>query len=403
MFNRKITFIVCSTLTLCLIILIARGMSRETDQLTTQKILPTGFSYFENLYFHPAKRMFYTIGNEINLEKAIYTVEKRGFVWEKYKRPPFSLRERAVKRMPGTSVIVFERTCTSGHVGHYFHFLEHLLGIWNFGGEERKEDVKLVLLAFHGEEETPKNWKGPNEVTAHLIRALFPHAEVKVWADFVQGNREDLCFEKVITSDRAMEFRKQEPYGTDRMLGGYFQSLSKESSEGMVDVVHAYAGVKKRESKKKLVTYVKRSFPRRLVPEMEEKLLARIRELRGVELRVVDFAEMNFQEQIRAVANTDVLLGVHGNGLSHTLFLPKGATLIELFPSHSFRVEYRIFAKLRGVNYYGLTTGEGWIGDSTAERVGWFGEINYPIEKLDIDAIISVIKEQNDRHTSRTL
>lgn len=48
--------------------------------------------------------------------------------------------------------------------------------------------------------------------------------------------------------------------------------------------------------------------------------------------------------------NTDVFIGIHGAGLTHLLFLPKWATLFELYHCDDPSC-YRDLARLRGTNY----------------------------------------------------
>jgi capsular polysaccharide biosynthesis protein len=49
--------------------------------------------------------------------------------------------------------------------------------------------------------------------------------------------------------------------------------------------------------------------------------------VRGVQLELLPFTE-----QLRLVGETDILLGMHGAGLSHMLFLPRHGALIEFEP-----------------------------------------------------------------------
>lgn len=375
-------------------LLSAKNSTVNSYKETKQQILPTCFSYFENLYFSNKYTTFFTLGENIQLEKAIYTPERRGFLWKAFKKMPAEIARSSYYDAPGSTIILFERAATPYHYQHFFHFLEHLLGIWNFGGEKIAKGVQLFLIASNGEMEKPENWEGYNQVTTHLIKALFPNAEIKLWADFMQETEGSLlCFEKVITSDRSMEYLKKEPYRTDRMLGGYFQNLTKKSLDNMAAKVHQYAQVDKIQSEKLVVTYVTRTPPRCLPPNIEGVLLDKIQQLPNVELRVVDFAALSFKEQINSVANTDVLIGVHGNGLSHALFLPSGASLIEIFPVDTFRVEYRILAKARELNYFGLLPNIGWIDDQSKEKLEFYGEGSIAITNADIDAIIAVLKE----------
>ncbi len=354
---------------------------------TSQKELPTCFSCFEHLYFNASSRTFFALGASADVNKAINVKDKRGYTCKKrgLLKP---LIKKEVSPVLGTSVVLFERDGTPNHFTHLFHFLEHLLGIWNFGGEKERDEVKLFLLAGNGKK-IPKDWKGSNEATFHLIKALFPHAEIKTWDSFLKETKgQVICFEKVITSDRSMEVFKKEPYFTDRMLGGYFQALSKESMDHLVLCLRKYCQWEKKSSDKTVVTYVKRSS-RSLAPHIEKELLDKIGNLSHVDLHVVDFASMSFEQQIKTVANTDVLLGVHGNGLSHALFMSPGSTLIELFPKKSFRAEYKILASLRGLKYFGWIDEEGFVED---EKAYYYGDVFVPTLNTNVDAILDVLE-----------
>ncbi|MES2345728.1 MAG: glycosyltransferase family 61 protein [Chlamydiota bacterium] len=359
-------------------------------EVTKHQTLSTCFSSFENLYFNSEKKTFMLIGHHVYTTHAFNFLDKRGYTFSFCPRKEYSIFEEDGLVIDGTSIILLEREVTPSHFTHFFHFLEHLLGFWNFGGEQERDDVKLFLIAGNGKE-ISENWKGCNQVTYHLIKALFPHAKIKTWHDFVRDTSgKVVCFQKAITGDRAMELFKKEPYHTDRMLGDYFQRLQADGVDHFSRCVQHYCGVNVEPSSKLRVTYVPR-FRERFVDEAQEKeLLERIGNMPEVILRVADFAVYSFSEQVAIAANTDVLIGAHGNGLSHTLFLPKGAAMIELFPKDAFRVEYRIFAKAHGIDYFGWIDSKGWISDEIAETVGKHGQIE-GIINIDIDAIMDVI------------
>lgn len=48
------------------------------------------------------------------------------------------------------------------------------------------------------------------------------------------------------------------------------------------------------------------------------------------------------KEQLKFIRKTDILIGMHGAGLTHVLFLPKTSGLIELFPQ-KFRKMFHYF------------------------------------------------------------
>lgn len=192
-------------------------------QVTNQKVFSTCFSQFNHLYFDNPSSTFFTIGDKASLERSFKIDENRGYTFARY-----ATIDKKPRIFHGTAIFIFERERTPTHCNHYFHFLEHLIGIWNFAGGNKPEDVRLFVLASNGKR-VDENWKGTNEVTYHLIKALFPYAEIKSWNDFIRDNRGKIVrFENVITSDRAMEKYQTEPYPTQRMLGGYFQQLKRE-------------------------------------------------------------------------------------------------------------------------------------------------------------------------------
>lgn len=109
------------------------------------------------------------------------------------------------------------------------------------------------------------------------------------------------------------------------------------------------------------VTIVSRSTPtRKILNEIDLK--SAIDNISNeYSTRIVDFTNMTFLDQLTIAHNTDILVGVHGSGLTHTLFLPDWAALIEL---HNCKDErYRDLARLRGVKYFTLKN-----RDNTADK-----------------------------------
>lgn len=59
---------------------------------------------------------------------------------------------------------------------------------------------------------------------------------------------------------------------------------------------------------------------------------------------------MPFIDQVNITANSDILIGIHGAGLTHCLFLPDYAVLFELYNCED-EFCYKDLARLRGVKY----------------------------------------------------
>lgn len=97
------------------------------------------------------------------------------------------------------------------------------------------------------------------------------------------------------------------------------------------------------------ITFSIRSTPHRRILNQEELAAAIEQESNHFLVQLVDFQKQNFLDQLKIVHNTDILIGIHGAGLAHTLFLPDWAVLYEL---HACQDNcYHDLARLRGVSY----------------------------------------------------
>jgi hypothetical protein len=67
---------------------------------------------------------------------------------------------------------------------------------------------------------------------------------------------------------------------------------------------------------------------------------------------VVIEGEMTFEEQVRLMANTGVLVTVHGAGLMNQIFMQPGAATIEIFPDHMKHVLYERVAHYANLHHF---------------------------------------------------
>ncbi|RSL65873.1 hypothetical protein CEP54_003998 [Fusarium duplospermum] len=100
-----------------------------------------------------------------------------------------------------------------------------------------------------------------------------------------------------------------------------------------------------------VVTFVKRTGTRSLHNETELLEAARA-VIPNMKLNEVDFATMKFKEQLEVVQKTDLLAGVHGAGLTHTMFLPRGSATLEILPDDFFHKGFRNLAQIMGNGYF---------------------------------------------------
>eukprot|EP00995_Heteronema_vittatum_P010757 NODE_6281_length_461_cov_180.398058_g4764_i0.p2 GENE.NODE_6281_length_461_cov_180.398058_g4764_i0~~NODE_6281_length_461_cov_180.398058_g4764_i0.p2 ORF type:complete len:131 (-),score=58.11 NODE_6281_length_461_cov_180.398058_g4764_i0:67-429(-) len=71
-------------------------------------------------------------------------------------------------------------------------------------------------------------------------------------------------------------------------------------------------------------------------------------------LTLLELHTLPFGKQIRAVRSTNILLGAHGAGLAHLLWLPLEAVVVEIFPVGFQKAVFRNLAKLTNKAYIGV-------------------------------------------------
>jgi len=111
-------------------------------------------------------------------------------------------------------------------------------------------------------------------------------------------------------------------------------------------------------------------------------------------------------EQVHRSAETDILMGVHGNGLSHVLWIRRPGALIEIFPSENRLLAFQQFCEISGLLYYGLEASSGVVhreGSCTSSRSPngrWYppatcrigdATINQISADLDINHIVCLV------------
>ena len=65
----------------------------------------------------------------------------------------------------------------------------------------------------------------------------------------------------------------------------------------------------------------------------------------NISINRLSFDYMPLKEQIVTVANTDILIGVHGNGLTNLLWLPDHGATIEMFGNYH-HYDYQILSEI---------------------------------------------------------
>jgi protein O-GlcNAc transferase len=97
-------------------------------------------------------------------------------------------------------------------------------------------------------------------------------------------------------------------------------------------------------SRKPTITFIDRKSKRRLIGQ--ETLLASLKKkYPNANVQTVDFADHSLEDQIRIARKTDVLVGIHGAGLTHSIFLEPESAVVEIMPEG---VNFKGFENIAG-------------------------------------------------------
>ncbi|KAK7058792.1 hypothetical protein VNI00_001416 [Paramarasmius palmivorus] len=112
---------------------------------------------------------------------------------------------------------------------------------------------------------------------------------------------------------------------------------------------------------KVVVSYVSRQAGgrRKLTEESHQSLVEALQEMsqrRGFDLIVMEAEKLSKDEQLQIIAKTTILLGVHGNGLTHLVFMPptRASTVIEIFYPGGFAHDYHWTTRALGMSHFAV-------------------------------------------------
>ncbi|KZV88446.1 hypothetical protein EXIGLDRAFT_772726 [Exidia glandulosa HHB12029] len=264
-------------------------------------------------------------------------------------------------------------------LSHYFHACaEIVLGAWAFyiGKYDptlRKKRVEhadvppVQRIVFS--DNSAGDWRDRTRFTSFFLYAAFPSASIEGredWTDRAWMTRHGASswrFERLLLQDRQAGKRGREPCIAAEAYAAVSPSLSSLWWEPVRQSVLRVAGAQPAEAEKDkvVVTYVSRQLgiKRKLRTEDHLALVASLKELcsrRGWEFSFFDAARYEQEEQMHAAARTTVMVGVHGNGLTHLLHMPPGpqSTVIEIFYPGGWTSDYEFPARARGLKHFSV-------------------------------------------------
>ncbi|KAJ7707682.1 hypothetical protein B0H17DRAFT_1174648 [Mycena rosella] len=234
-------------------------------------------------------------------------------------------------------------------------------------------------------------WRDNPGFNAYFLRAVFPSMTVEVdidWLDRIQSTANPeigraVHFPLVLLTDRSAAFRGP-------ICGAHTQRTAAEAwvkmaRLGKLDLVgNWWSGIRaamvnyaggdaQKESHSALevpdkivITYINRQGGRRHLHDADhlamvaavEELVARKNQEGGKrwEFNNIQAERLSLDEQIKYAANTTILLGVHGNGLTHLVFMKptRVSAVVEIFLPGGFARDYEWTSRSLGMTHYSV-------------------------------------------------
>ncbi|KAF9479481.1 hypothetical protein BDN70DRAFT_806989 [Pholiota conissans] len=291
----------------------------------------------------------------------------------------------------GMSFILWD---TNQFMAHYYHWWgELILGAMRVYSSlsllpgiktPLAQPQRFILPNING-----STWRDRAGVDGPLMRAGWPFASIEqqdFWRDLARLNQ-TFVFERAMIVCRPAAHKSPLATLWYKMISSsmnvtappdFWQPLQRRvirNAVGYLPELDENGKVlSEPRSKAPVVTYISRQGGvRRLTSEAHEGLVDALRGLESeglCELNVVAMENLTFSAQLEMVARTTVMVGVHGNGLTHQLWMPSSprSTVVEIFFPKSYLHDYEILARNIGHKHYAI-----WNDSSVTYPPGkWF-------------------------------
>ncbi len=292
-----------------------------------------------------------------------------------------------IKKLEGTTLILSSSAQMQSMQPHYFHFCEEFILGWSFAKHLEKAPIQTIVFP------DTENWKGRfHDINQKIIQSILPNVQILSASQFEEISNQYLVqFEDAIIIDRHACHKSAQVNEFNKMVIAHQPIIKKEYIREIRDAVYKELRTYKKLPTKPTITYIQRSNYRYLEPEFERKLLDEIASVfPDYRLNIVRFENFSYPEQLQIIRNTNILIGAHGNGLTHQIFLPDNSMVIELFPKGAYAMDYQLLGELVGHQYFAIDPSEGVIA-TPGTRQPCRGDVNQVITAFEPQWILQLI------------
>nr|XP_031863347.1 uncharacterized protein CI109_001222 [Kwoniella shandongensis]KAA5530419.1 hypothetical protein CI109_001222 [Kwoniella shandongensis] len=264
---------------------------------------------------------------------------------------------------------------------HYFHFIgEVFLGAWRVLTTAGETQLPTRLMY----RTTPDDWRDRAGLTAWFQQSVMPNTAIEespIWEDRANSGMTFL-FDKITITDRWVAHKKGlNPWRFNKMTADLplleaplqWMDPLRLSMKRLVQTKGC--SVHRKSPDVPVVLYINRQLTgRRLVGEDAEQLSQEMQQLD--EEGVIEWMDVQMEtksrvEQFCLALRADVIMGVHGNGLSHALWMKPGSAVLEFMMPGGFARDYATVAELMRHDYYSIHKDEVFTQDKWLKPDGW--------------------------------
>ena len=221
-----------------------------------------------------------------------------------------------------------EETGDFRDIPHLFHFLE-LLFVALVKVDDPSAVTRISFPQWTGDSWKGKGGKNYNE---WIVRAIWPDIKIGM----CEGNP-DLVVDRACLNGA----------GISKSWAKYIRVFDPYRWFNMVNIPHSPRRVPR-------VTYINRqgASQRKLFTNIHDNFVKYMNDIPDIEFLDIKMENYNWDTQVQVARGTDLLIGVHGNGMSHAAFMHPHRNVVEIFvPGTIFEWDYYTLSKMMGHEY----------------------------------------------------